>query len=271
MDSSDKKAAFISIAIREGKEVSLIQLFDIFGLSRDTYILDNIAAISTELGLWNLIILPDLSQGDLYNTRLIKSKNPIIVSQNQIDIDIQSYEGSHIEFKGSLLFDINKHKFNQDLIFKQYRSENVLYESLKTIAAFLNCGGGVLYIGINDDGSIQGLQNDCMVLGYEDFNQDIFQLELRNQISGKFKDGKTINDYIDVVFFKKENFPFARVNVAKRNKLSFVIRDNTNILFKRQGNRTTEVKIEEMEEFIYHRIDQGWSHNSYQERFVNLS
>jgi predicted HTH transcriptional regulator len=152
-------------------------------------------------------------------------------------------------------------KFNGNPSFpiEQYRSDNVLYSALKTIDAFLNCGGGVLFLGVNDDGTINGLHRDCKILKHEEFNPDIFQLEIRNQVTGKFKEGLSINDYLDINIFLDQGLSFARLKVQGRKKSSYIIQDNLCRLYKRQGNRSVEVKIEDAEEFFYYRVCQGWA------------
>jgi hypothetical protein len=63
---------------------------------------------------------------------------------------IKSGENQIVEFKQSLRVDIKTHEINNDLE----------WECIKTIAAFLNTKGGTLLIGIRD--------NDSIVVGLED-------------------------------------------------------------------------------------------------------
>jgi hypothetical protein len=260
MNSTDiKKVEFISAAIREGKESTLPHLIELFSVPEDIFLLDRIQCVIEELQKWDLGLFPDIKCGNIDSVRLVKNKNIATLHQDQIDLDIKSFESSNLEFKGTFLFDIKKYSYNSGLPIKQYRSEEVLHSTIKTIAAFLNCGGGILYIGVNDDGTIHGLHEDCKILGGDSFNADTFQLELRNQVGAKFMDGKTINDYINLCFYTKDGYSFARLQVAKRNKIAYVKKENQWTVYRRQGNRTVEVRIEELEEYIYYRKDQGWS------------
>lgn len=64
-------------------------------------------------------------------------------------------ETSTVEFKSSLLWDYKRGMKNRDLV-------DVV---LKTITAFMNSGGGVLYVGVSDDGAILGIGSDYACLG----------------------------------------------------------------------------------------------------------
>lgn len=74
-------------------------------------------------------------------------------------------EGQHIEFKETWQFDINKSAATGT----PTKSSDLQYGCLKTIAGFLNSHGGVLLIGVSDDGRIVGLDRDLeMFRGSED-------------------------------------------------------------------------------------------------------
>lgn len=59
-------------------------------------------------------------------------------------------ESYHLEFKSTLRFNLQSGK--HDTV--------ITHACLKTLAAFLNSGGGTLLIGVRDDGSVQGLETD---------------------------------------------------------------------------------------------------------------
>jgi hypothetical protein len=63
---------------------------------------------------------------------------------------IQLGESATLEFKSTLQWDVVQNQKNP----------NLRHEVLKTIAAFLNSSGGTLVIGIEDNGSVFGLEND---------------------------------------------------------------------------------------------------------------
>lgn len=74
-------------------------------------------------------------------------------------------EGQHVEFKETWQFDINRSAATGT----PTKSSDLQYGCLKTIAGFLNSHGGVLLIGVSDDGRIVGLDRDLeMFRGSED-------------------------------------------------------------------------------------------------------
>lgn len=83
-------------------------------------------------------------------------------------------ETENAEFKSSLRYDYRLEKENKIL-------ENVI---LKSIAAFANAKGGTLFIGIDDDMRILGLENDYNTLKKND--ADYFELHLRKLINNQF-------------------------------------------------------------------------------------
>ena len=80
--------------------------------------------------------------------------------------EIEGGESTKREFKSSLRWHIHK---------KQH-DEVITHACLKTIAAFLNSEGGVLVIGVEDNGDICGIEHD----GFP--NDDKFRLHLYNYL-----------------------------------------------------------------------------------------
>ena len=87
-------------------------------------------------------------------------------SQQTINIKsiISSGETSHIEFKSTLRFNLRANKIDPI----------IELSTLKTIAAFLNSSGGMLIIGVSDEGTILGLEQDKFK------NMDSLQLHFWN-------------------------------------------------------------------------------------------
>jgi len=75
-------------------------------------------------------------------------------SRSDWQVIIDKGENDLIEFKSSLRWDYRQDKVNKAL-------ETVI---VKTISAFLNTEGGMLFIGIDDDGNTLGLENDYITL-----------------------------------------------------------------------------------------------------------
>ncbi|MCX6240516.1 MAG: ATP-binding protein [Bacteroidetes bacterium] len=79
-------------------------------------------------------------------------------------------EGYDLEFKSTLRWDLKAGKTNQQ----------IERACLKTISAFLNSSGGILLIGVRDDGSVEGIESDRFP------NTDKFLLHLWTLIRTSF-------------------------------------------------------------------------------------
>src|SRR5690606_20540325 len=75
-------------------------------------------------------------------------------------------EGNQIEFKPALLYNFSTEQAGISI-------KNII---AKAICAFLNSNGGFLFIGVNDNGNIQGLDFDFKLAGNEN-PKDFFQKE----------------------------------------------------------------------------------------------
>ena len=82
---------------------------------------------------------------------------------------VEAGESAKLEFKSTLRWDLREGKKNSA----------IEHSSLKTICAFLNTDGGVLLIGVDDDGNPIGIEQDGFA------NDDKFLLHLYNLIKSK--------------------------------------------------------------------------------------
>lgn len=96
---------------------------------------------------------------------------------------ISKGENDYVEFKSSMRWDMEKKQVNKIL-------EHV---TAKTISAFLNSEGGRLFIGVDDDGNVTGIENDYKTLGQKQ-NRDGFLLALTQIINNYI--GKEFHEYI---------------------------------------------------------------------------
>ena len=82
---------------------------------------------------------------------------------------------------------------------------------LKTIAAFLNTSGGDLFIGVNDDEEIMGLDKDYQTFREKDQNRDGFYKHLDNLIGKTFTN--SIYPLLYIKIYEKDGLNFCRINV----------------------------------------------------------
>lgn len=112
-----------------------------------------------------------------------------ILEEQKLFAMISEGETDLIEFKSTLLYDVKERKVNRVLE----------REVLKTLVAFLNTKGGTLFIGIEDNGEVYGLENDfCNVPGSSKEPKDKFLLYLDSLINNSI--GKEFNTFMEVRF-----------------------------------------------------------------------
>ncbi len=250
--ASPQFQALVSTALKSGVEVTIASLATC--LQAEGLALDQLDAVSRFLSEWNFDLRPPLTTGDFTTPRVMRPRALDMHTAETVEREMRDGESSQIEFKSSLLYDHKRSQAAPDTPFHALKSEAVLYSVLKTIGAFLNSQGGILFVGVSDDQTVKGLAEDCQLLGCQGFNADRWQLELRNHLTGKFKDGGLINDYVQVAFVPMTDRIIARVQVLARQRLSFLKQDDNHRLCRRQGNRTLEVPYFEIEEFLEARM-----------------
>ncbi|MBB2975339.1 hypothetical protein FHX49_000905 [Microbacterium endophyticum] len=94
-------------------------------------------------------------------------------ARDRVDVDavLSAGESDRVEFKETARWNVRESK----------RDSRMELAIAKTVAAFLNSGGGVLVIGANDDGEALGLDRDLSTLRVSD--ADRFELWLRDLFS----------------------------------------------------------------------------------------
>lgn len=193
--------------------------------------------------------LPALGTGGFSQPRVLRKK-AFVGLDAIIHQEILDGESEKLEMKSSLTFDRDKHLHKPDLQPKEYFSEGVLFAALKTIAAFLNTSGGTLLIGVKDDGSIIGVEADYAFARRPEQEFDGWELYLRGAIEKYFVDGQVVNSYLSVQRFKFSTGCVARIQIAPRNRLSFLKNGQRVELYIRSGNRSMPVPFEKIEDYF---------------------
>ena len=125
---------------------------------------------------------------------------PLAKSQNFTDI-ISNGEGETVEFKPTLSYHFTKKSWEG--------KQEVNYKVAKAICAFLNSKGGILFIGVNDNGEIQGLDYDFKLSDRVN-NRDYFKLDF----------DRVIDKYLGFSIKSLVNSDFIDID----NKMVFIIR-----------------------------------------------
>jgi CheY-like chemotaxis protein len=142
---------------------------------------------------------------------------------------IKQGESSTVEYKSTLQWDINKNCKNEDLRFSV----------LKTIVAFLNSEGGILLIGVEDNGNIFGLDQDIALLSKKSLDQ--FEQTLINIIINNI--GVSFTQNIKIAFETLEEKQVCMIDVKKSSKKAFLKSNKGLEFYVRAGNTSRSLNI----------------------------
>ena len=149
---------------------------------------------------------------------------------------INGGETDAVEFKSTL----------QTNLHTGQRDEKIVLSVLRTIAGFLNAKGGVLLIGVADDGEVLGLDSD----GFP--NEDKMGLHLVNLIKDRI--GDVFMPYVHPHFEDQEGKRVLIVRSEPGPKAAFLKDGNAQRFYVRGGNATTELIGESVTDYIKQRF-----------------
>jgi len=159
-----------------------------------------------------------------------------IDSKTDWQVIISKGENDLIEFKSSLRWDYRQSKMNKIL-------ENVI---IKTISAFLNTEGGLLFIGVDDDGNALGLDYDYSCLSKK--NRDGFLLTLTNLVNQKL--GKDIHKFLTISIVSLNEKDVCIVNVEKSDRPIFIGKSENEKFYIRASASSQPLAMQEAFNYI---------------------
>jgi hypothetical protein len=107
---------------------------------------------------------------------------------------------------------------------------------VKTVAAFLNSDGGNLLIGVQDDGSIVGIEPDHQVVSEPKRNRDFYERWLTEKLLGQCGKQHTAN--LSLSFVRLEDKDVCLVNVLRASSAVYVKENDQDKFYVRTGNST---------------------------------
>lgn len=146
-------------------------------------------------------------------------------------------ENNYLELKSSIRWDYKLSEVNRGL-------EHVI---AKTLAGFMNTEGGKLVIGVDDEGTILGLENDYKTLGSKQ-NSDGFLLQLDNIINNYL--GKEFHQFITASIIKLDGHEICVVEILDSNQPVFVGNNGKEEFYIRASASTQSLSIREVNEYI---------------------
>lgn len=149
---------------------------------------------------------------------------------------IANDEDSFTEFKSTLTFCLKQQK----------RMDHIEHSVLKTINAFMNSEGGLLFIGVANDHSIVGLEQDYIALGNK--GKDGFLLHFDNLVIRAL--GKEQQSDIAIRIVQIGGKDVAIVEVSSSNKPVFLSAKNSKEFFVRHAASSQSYDVMETSEYI---------------------
>lgn len=146
---------------------------------------------------------------------------------------INQGENDRLEFKSTVRWDIRQNKKNPA----------IEHAALKTVTAFLNSEGGDLLIGVADDGTVLGIENDNFL------NDDKFLLHVWMLIKTSL--GQDVSQYIRTTLEKFEGKTVCRIQCKQSPKPVFLRQSGFDEMFYiRIGPSSGNMEISEALKYI---------------------
>ncbi|NCD32650.1 MAG: ATP-binding protein [Spartobacteria bacterium] len=175
----------------------------------------------------------------LIQSKILSSFRKRVVSIQQLSEELERNishviargEGPSLEFKSTFRWDVEKERANKAMEFSV----------LKTIAAFLNSEGGTLLIGVQDNGSVYGLENDYKTLRKK--NRDGFDQIVVTSIAHNM--GTNVCANVHLLFHELNDHDICRILVTRSTQPVFLKADGASKFYVRTGAATRELNVEE--------------------------
>jgi len=169
--------------------------------------------------------LKDLPQQQMFDTELSKSVRRLIIEG----------ESSTLEFKSTMRKNINSGKFGKEI--------EIAW--LKSVTAFMNSDGGILLIGVDDDGQINGIAED------EFINEDKCQLHFKNLVNSHI--GTAFARYIHLKFCHFDDKTVLVIECERVRKPVFLSIGKTEDFYIRTGPSSVKLTMSSMVNYLSER------------------
>lgn len=164
------------------------------------------------------------------------------LQQTSTEEIIRSGENDQVEFKSTLRWNLKANK----------KDKAITHSILKTVAAFLNSDGGILLVGVEDNGDILGLEEDRFE------NEDKMLLFLTDTIKSKL--GALHMSQIHFHTEEVSGKTVLRLDIKDGEAPCYLTRENDERFYIRTGPSTTELKTSKIYTYIKRRFyNQGKS------------
>ncbi|MEL7249790.1 MAG: RNA-binding domain-containing protein [Bacteroidota bacterium] len=150
---------------------------------------------------------------------------------------IEQGETDSIEFKSTLRWNL----------YTQKKDKAMEKAALKTIAAFMNTAGGILLIGVKDDGTPLGLDEDRFA------NHDKMLLHLTKIIQERI--GPLFIQFLHFSIEQVNGKDVLRIDCGPATKPAYYKEDQVDHFYIRTGPSTTDLRLSKVYSYIQERFE----------------
>ena len=151
--------------------------------------------------------------------------------EEDIERQIARGESATLEFKSTFRWDMREGRVNRSL-------ETVI---MKTLAGYMNAHGGMLLIGVADDGTIVGLEHDYSALKKRD--RDGFEQMLMSSVATRL--GADACQCVQAVFHSVDGHDVCRTIISEAHRPVYLRDGEIPKLYVRTGVSTRELNVQE--------------------------
>lgn len=184
-----------------------------------------------------------------------QSENDAHVVGERIKTQYLGGEIPDVEYKSTLWLDVDRRAAQPDANIADLRANKMANSSMKTICGFLNEEGGTLIIGIKNDCTIFGLENEFEVACNADQTLDGWLQVLRATVEQFFHDAKDVWNHLRVEIGEIDGKSVCLITAIPRKKLSCCkCKDARDFqVYSRKGTSTDSVAITIIEDYVINR------------------
>ncbi|RZJ45885.1 MAG: ATP-binding protein [Brevundimonas sp.] len=247
---------FVSVALRQGLECSISDLRTLpeFQALAALEVLGELGRVCERTGIE---CSPPLATGEFDDRRVFSALKSADELEGACKEALKAGEGHRVEYKQTLGLNVRRLEQQPETPAADLFSDEIIHEVIKTIVAFLNADGGVLLIGVCDDGAPYGVENEFGYLGGK-ADQDQWELRLSAALKAFIPDYRIITGYIRHGFVEADGCRVCVLNVEpRRDWLNVCIKSAKpgaeEIVYRRAGNQSVRLQARDIEALVMNR------------------
>ena len=165
--------------------------------------------------------------------------------------EIGEKEGQTIEYKETFRWDVKN----------GIKNNSLKYEVSKAVCAFLNSDGGNLFLGVDDEGNIKGIENDLKTYknNSREKNKDLLHQDIKNIIKEHLS--SSIIDRVTIEFIYVKNIEIIKVVVTRHFEPVFI--KNKDFIV-RNGPASQKLEGKDLFDYIVTHFNFGPSDEDYE-------